>query len=105
MTLATVSLYTLVALVCFALVCRASHMDKSTALAIVWQYRLLFVGVIIAPSLPVEWVAVSVLSGVLGQLLVSSVGWRDADIQRKPAETSPRAAAWAPTVNERPIEL
>lgn len=102
MTLPMWIAYGLIALIFCALACRARHMDTETAPAIVWQYRSLLVGVVLAPSLPLEWALVSVLSGVAGQLLISSVGWPQADIRRKrkPLVYPSFRPAWLPAREE-----
>lgn len=77
-------------------------MDADTAPAVVWQYRALLVGVVVSPSLPLEWSVVSLCAGIAGQLLISSVGWPQADIRRKrkPLVYPSFRPAWPPAREE-----
>lgn len=67
----------LVAGICWAVLCRASHMTHRTLPRIRWQHGLLNAAAVLSLIVPGDWRAAVIAAGVLAFLLLGSARWRD----------------------------
>lgn len=67
----------LVAGICWAVLCRASHMSHLTLPRIRWQHGLLNAAAVLSLIVPGDWRAPVIAGGVLVFLVLGSARWRD----------------------------